>query len=183
MWWNSFKLHDFVYVLMQGFVQERHFDLPLPRSSSILDVPSSAAAAETTSGSGSGTPGSLPSSCADSTATTTTSSSSSKDDSVPLDLMIISRRGIERPGLRYQRRGINDEGGVANFVETEFVVRAEVRRLRSVVLSEFGFGSCESAKCFGADGLCCPFRLLAFRELGSAMWRATFRRGEAVSRP
>lgn len=41
---------------------------------------------------------------------------------IALDLSIISRRSIERPGLRYQRRGINKDGGVANFVETEFVI-------------------------------------------------------------
>lgn len=34
----------------------------------------------------------------------------------------MSRRSIERPGLRYQRRGINPSGGVANFVETEFMI-------------------------------------------------------------
>ncbi|GAA5970206.1 hypothetical protein JCM11641_000310 [Rhodosporidiobolus odoratus] len=42
--------------------------------------------------------------------------------SLDLDLTILSRRSIERPGLRYQRRGINSSGGVANFVETEFIV-------------------------------------------------------------
>ncbi|GAA6000959.1 hypothetical protein JCM10207_007343 [Rhodosporidiobolus poonsookiae] len=42
--------------------------------------------------------------------------------SIDLDLVLISRRSTERPGLRYQRRGINGSGGVANFVESEFVV-------------------------------------------------------------
>ena len=42
--------------------------------------------------------------------------------SIDLTLVLISRRSIERPGLRYQRRGINSSGGVANFVETEFIV-------------------------------------------------------------
>ncbi|GAA5911757.1 hypothetical protein JCM8208_005589 [Rhodotorula glutinis] len=42
--------------------------------------------------------------------------------SIDLDLVIISRRSTERPGLRYQRRGINDDGDVANFVETEFII-------------------------------------------------------------
>ncbi|GAA5835493.1 hypothetical protein JCM9279_004558 [Rhodotorula babjevae] len=42
--------------------------------------------------------------------------------SIDLDLIIISRRSTERPGLRYQRRGVNDAGEVANFVETEFIV-------------------------------------------------------------
>lgn len=43
---------------------------------------------------------------------------------VSLDLTIISRRSVERPGLRYQRRGVNDDGEVANFVETEFIAAA-----------------------------------------------------------
>lgn len=50
------------------------------------------------------------------------------DDTAPvsleLDLVLISRRSVERPGLRYQRRGINPDGQVANFVETEFIVSA-----------------------------------------------------------
>lgn len=44
----------------------------------------------------------------------------------PLTLAVISRRSVERPGLRYQRRGINAAGEVANFVETEFLVSCEV---------------------------------------------------------
>ncbi|CAO1622646.1 unnamed protein product [Jaminaea pallidilutea] len=37
-------------------------------------------------------------------------------------IMVISRRSRERPGLRYQRRGVNDKGQVANFVETEQIL-------------------------------------------------------------
>ncbi|KAL8293443.1 hypothetical protein RQP46_000144 [Phenoliferia psychrophenolica] len=44
---------------------------------------------------------------------------------VHLDLIIISRRSVERPGLRYQRRGANISGQVANFVETEFMVSSD----------------------------------------------------------
>ncbi|GAA5888214.1 hypothetical protein JCM6882_000324 [Rhodosporidiobolus microsporus] len=67
---------------------------------------------------------------------TLTSVDPSSPSSVDLDLILISRRSIERPGLRYQRRGINSSGGVANFVETEFVVscvRDEVRHVDSFV--------------------------------------------------
>lgn len=38
------------------------------------------------------------------------------------DFILISRRSRERAGMRYQRRGINEDGQVANFVETEQVV-------------------------------------------------------------
>lgn len=46
--------------------------------------------------------------------------------SVPVDINVISRRSRDRAGLRYQRRGIDDQGHVANFVETEMIVRAKV---------------------------------------------------------
>jgi hypothetical protein len=38
------------------------------------------------------------------------------------DFILISRRSRERAGMRYQRRGLNDQGQVANFVETEQIV-------------------------------------------------------------
>ncbi|KAG0665880.1 hypothetical protein C6P46_005974 [Rhodotorula mucilaginosa] len=44
---------------------------------------------------------------------------------VTLELTVVSRRSTERPGLRYQRRGINASGQVANFVETEFIVECK----------------------------------------------------------
>ncbi|KAH8117164.1 SacI homology domain-containing protein [Phellopilus nigrolimitatus] len=46
------------------------------------------------------------------------------DDAV-VDYIIVSRRSRDRAGLRYQRRGIDDDANVANFVETEAVVRVE----------------------------------------------------------
>ncbi|KAK9894710.1 hypothetical protein P389DRAFT_100391 [Cystobasidium minutum MCA 4210] len=42
------------------------------------------------------------------------------------EMLIISRRSVERPGLRYQRRGVNQSGGVANFVETEYITSSYV---------------------------------------------------------
>ncbi|BEJ10777.1 hypothetical protein CspHIS471_0101990 [Cutaneotrichosporon sp. HIS471] len=45
---------------------------------------------------------------------------------IPVNIALISRRSKERAGLRYQRRGIDHEGHVANFVETEMMVRALV---------------------------------------------------------
>nr|CAD2167911.1 unnamed protein product [Meloidogyne enterolobii] len=43
-------------------------------------------------------------------------------DSPLLTLTLISRRSIKRAGVRYLRRGIDEDGDVANFVETEFIV-------------------------------------------------------------
>jgi phosphatidylinositol 4-phosphatase len=48
-----------------------------------------------------------------------------EEDSM-VEYMIISRRSKFRPGLRLQRRGIDDEAHVANFVETETIMRVEV---------------------------------------------------------
>ncbi|CAG8647511.1 7080_t:CDS:10, partial [Cetraspora pellucida] len=42
------------------------------------------------------------------------------------DFMIISRRSRERPGLRYQRRGVNEQGAVANYVETEQILSIKI---------------------------------------------------------
>lgn len=58
-------------------------------------------------------------------------SSKAKTDAVlRCQVMVISRRSKERAGLRYQRRGINESGQVANFVETEqilYVLRSSTK--------------------------------------------------------
>ncbi|KAF9956588.1 hypothetical protein BGZ65_002572 [Modicella reniformis] len=41
----------------------------------------------------------------------------------PFEFTLISRRSRERSGLRYQRRGIDENGNTANFVETEQLLR------------------------------------------------------------
>lgn len=41
------------------------------------------------------------------------------------EFILISRRSCRRCGLRYQMRGVDDEGDVANFVETEQIVLYE----------------------------------------------------------
>ncbi|MBW0506174.1 hypothetical protein O181_045889 [Austropuccinia psidii MF-1] len=43
-------------------------------------------------------------------------------DPPSINFGLISRRSVSRPGFRYQRRGIDLNGSVANFVETEFVL-------------------------------------------------------------
>ncbi|KAG6832044.1 hypothetical protein H0H92_005466 [Tricholoma furcatifolium] len=47
------------------------------------------------------------------------------DEDVLVDYIIISRRSRYRAGLRYQRRGIDEDANVANFVETETIMRVE----------------------------------------------------------
>jgi hypothetical protein len=53
------------------------------------------------------------------------SSVTDDEHAIPVDIVLISRRSRDRAGLRYQRRGIDDQGHVANFVETEMMVRAK----------------------------------------------------------
>lgn len=57
---------------------------------------------------------------------------------VPVDLVVVSRRSKDRAGLRYQRRGIDDNGHVANMVETEMIVRAKVRNISSTNADSLG---------------------------------------------
>lgn len=47
------------------------------------------------------------------------------DEEVLVDYILVSRRSRYRAGLRYQRRGIDDDANVANFVETETIMRVE----------------------------------------------------------
>ena len=57
---------------------------------------------------------------------------SEEGDTVLVEYIIISRRSRDRAGLRYQRRGIDDDANVANFVETETVMRVEVGATRTL---------------------------------------------------
>jgi hypothetical protein len=76
--------------------------------------------------------------------------------SVIVNLIIISRRSIERPGLRYQRRGTNASGGVANFVETEFLVGVE----RDDKLHVASFVQTRGSSAFYLSSLTCCWRVL-----------------------
>ncbi|KAF8197552.1 SacI homology domain-containing protein [Pholiota molesta] len=54
------------------------------------------------------------------------------DQEAVVDYVIISRRSRYRPGLRYQRRGIDDAAHVANFVETETIMRVEREKKENI---------------------------------------------------
>ena len=41
----------------------------------------------------------------------------SHDNELAVDYILVSRRSRDRAGLRYQRRGVDDDAHVANFVE------------------------------------------------------------------
>jgi hypothetical protein len=51
---------------------------------------------------------------------------------IPADYIVISRRSRYRAGLRYQRRGVDEEAHVANFVETETIMRVEREKQQNV---------------------------------------------------
>jgi hypothetical protein len=51
-----------------------------------------------------------------------TSQSTTNDETRSFLLTLISRRSIKRAGLRYLRRGVDDEGNTANSVETEQIL-------------------------------------------------------------
>lgn len=44
------------------------------------------------------------------------------DSTQPFLLTLVSRRSVKRSGLRYLRRGIDDEGNCANMIETEQIL-------------------------------------------------------------
>lgn len=55
-------------------------------------------------------------------ATQLSSSVATNDNEQAFLLTLVSRRSTKRSGLRYLRRGIDDEGNCANFVETEQII-------------------------------------------------------------
>ena len=57
------------------------------------------------------------------------------DENESFLLTLISRRSSHRAGLRYLRRGIDDRGDVANFVETEQIISSPAWDARFVVRS------------------------------------------------
>ena len=81
--------------------------------------------------------------------------------SAVVEYIVISRRSRDRAGLRYQRRGIDDDSNVANFVETETVMRVEV--------------------CENADETCDIINGYLCSEKVSKMSSAMFRFGDQVS--
>jgi hypothetical protein len=48
------------------------------------------------------------------------------DEESLVEYTIVSRRSRYRAGLRYQRRGVDGDANVANFVETETIMRVVV---------------------------------------------------------
>ncbi|KAI0005981.1 SacI homology domain-containing protein [Russula compacta] len=53
-------------------------------------------------------------------------------DTTHVDYIIMSRRSRDRAGLRYQRRGVDDDAHVANFVETETITRLDRENVTNI---------------------------------------------------
>lgn len=64
------------------------------------------------------------------------------------DYIVISRRSRDRAGLRYQRRGVDEEAHVANFVESESVMRVEREGFVNIFSYVQVRGSSESTSAF-----------------------------------
>lgn len=96
--------HSFILPLVQGFVGQREFTV-----SAKSEQPDSNVAEEHTEGRMLGEKD---------------ESQSIKVDAAKRNflLTLISRRSVKRPGLRYLRRGVDDEGNTANTVETEQIL-------------------------------------------------------------
>lgn len=90
-------LHALVLPIMQGFFQVTPLPLDLSSSSPPVSTDLAGDAMDAVS-------------------------EAASSERVEAQLLIVSRRSKERAGLRYQRRGTNDEGQVANYVETEQIL-------------------------------------------------------------
>lgn len=102
-WWNKHLINPFIqagldsliYVIIQGYVESTTIYLPIP-TQSLTSKPFNSSDLQTEA-----------------------------VDLHPIEFGLISRRSIERHGLRYQRRGVDLNGSTANFVETEFLMSSD----------------------------------------------------------
>lgn len=98
--------HPFVLPLVQGFVGQREFTVSAP---------------------GEPAPGTPPEECPEAHILGEKNENQAVDPGVRernFLLTLISRRSVQRPGLRYLRRGVDDDGNAANSVETEQILSA-----------------------------------------------------------
>ncbi|EEH50568.2 uncharacterized protein PADG_06647 [Paracoccidioides brasiliensis Pb18] len=99
--------YSFVLPLIQGFVGQREFTVK--KCAKAPDAPDAAVPLEGESKTSRNTPKAA-------------RADNEEEENDKFLLTLISRRSVKRPGLRYLRRGVDDEGNVANFVETEQIL-------------------------------------------------------------
>ena len=97
--------HGFVLPLLQGFVGQREFTVAVPEKKDSDGDPEEELAEARIVG--------------ESQDAEAVETESPKQNFL---LTLISRRSVNRPGVRYLRRGVDDEGNTANTVETEQVL-------------------------------------------------------------
>lgn len=104
---------EFVLPVIQGFVGQREFtvDKTVVASQAITDVVSEPKDMQASGDTGDSDP-----------PTPKPEPAELKSNTEKFLLTLISRRSVHRPGLRYLRRGIDQEGFVANSVETEQIL-------------------------------------------------------------
>lgn len=114
---NGNGSHSYVLPLIQGFVGQREFTVASSGDQSTESTQTQAEVVESVEVHG--------------TADNTSKTEDRQKESFLLTL--ISRRSIQRPGLRYLRRGVDDDGNTANTVETEQILSTpEWERSRKV---------------------------------------------------
>ncbi|KEQ98505.1 hypothetical protein AUEXF2481DRAFT_37018 [Aureobasidium subglaciale EXF-2481] len=101
--------HNLVLPVIQGFIGQRAFTVDAPENEESKIVDSKQDASEVVQ---------VQEDAQKENANTTDDKSQAKE----LLLTLISRRSVKRAGLRYLRRGIDDDGYVANNVETEQIL-------------------------------------------------------------
>ncbi|KAF1995684.1 hypothetical protein P154DRAFT_526099 [Amniculicola lignicola CBS 123094] len=111
--------HSFVLPVIQGFVGQRAFSLK------VLDSQSNSAIIDPHSTTDDIALQSLRAGGAKEEETNVEASSTESPSSKDFLLTLISRRSVKRAGLRYLRRGIDDEGSAANSVETEQILSTQ----------------------------------------------------------
>ncbi|KAF2138109.1 uncharacterized protein K452DRAFT_321464 [Aplosporella prunicola CBS 121167] len=117
--------HNFVLPLIQGFVGQRAFSVDVSATSSEATVAASASdprevVAAQDEARRPGSPSSpTKSGLASPQVTNLSVQGSRKKDFL---ITLISRRSVKRAGLRYLRRGVDEDGNVANSVETEQIL-------------------------------------------------------------
>lgn len=126
--WNKYMLNDFIdlskndkdancfiTIILQGFIAIEHYTVPLRRNHSSSSTSS-------LSGIENGTPATIMNSTKNpfnSSNNDNLSGENFKTSEKLYKLALVSRRSVFQAGTRYRRRGCDDEGNCANYVETE----------------------------------------------------------------
>ncbi|KIV87043.1 hypothetical protein PV11_02614 [Exophiala sideris] len=122
----DFKQSAFLMPILQGFVGQRAFTVnkPEPKDPQSASIVSAEHDKDS-------------SALGDAIESTKQGLANMSGESQSYLLTLISRRSVKRSGLRYLRRGIDDEGNCANAVETEQILSSPdwspARRIRSFV--------------------------------------------------